>query len=296
MLSFSERLAQKSPLLLDGATGTELENRGVETSSPIWSAMALKDAPQLIEQIHFEYVNSGAEIITANTFRTHQRSLDKVGLGHQALSLTRKAIELARSAIERSGKHAYVAGSVAPLEDCYVPELVPSDEDLFLEHSLMAENLAAAKVDLLLIETMNTIREAVAAARAARHSGLPFGVSFVCGDDGRLLSGESVGKASLALEALGPAFLGINCIPASTLEHPLSSLAQATDLPLAAYGNIGQSHHFKAWRHSDDFSPVEFAQICELWLGHKVKIIGGCCGTSPDHIAALHSSIRKETS
>ena len=294
MLSFSKRLAQGSPLLLDGATGTELENRGVDTSSPIWSAIALENAPELIEQIHFEYVSAGAEIITTNTFRTHQRSLSKVNWSHKALSLTRKAVDLVRSAIDRSGNNAYIAGSIAPLEDCYSPELVPSNEDLFLEHSLMAENLASAKVDLLLIETMNTIREAMAAARAARQSGLPFGVSFVCGDDGRLLSGESIADAALAIQDFGPSFLGVNCVPANTLNHALSTLAQSTELPLAAYGNVGESHHFIAWKHTKDFSPHEYTQKSELWLDNKVQIIGGCCGTDPQHISALYSAIRKE--
>jgi len=184
MFSFNERLAEGAPLLLDGATGTELEKRGVDTSSPIWSAIALKKFPQLVEDIHFEYVQAGAEIITANTFRTHQRSLAKVALGHEAMSLSKKAIELVRRAIDRSDKNIFIAGSIAPLEDCYSPELVPSDEELFLEHSLRAENVAISNADLLLSETMNTIREAVAAASAASQTGLPFGVSFVCGDDG----------------------------------------------------------------------------------------------------------------
>ena len=109
---------------MDGATGTELERRGVDTSSPIWSALALLDSPKLLEQIHLDYLKAGAEMLIANTFRTQRRSLEKVGMGDQAAQLTALAVSIAQGAVRKSGKQAFVAGSMAPLEDSYKPYLV----------------------------------------------------------------------------------------------------------------------------------------------------------------------------
>ncbi len=110
-------------LLLDGATGTELDRRGVDISLPLWSARAIIDAPQAVQDIHSEYLAAGADAITANTFRTHRRSLAKAGLGDQAAELTRHAVQIATRARDQHNPAAMVLGSVAPLEDCYRPDM-----------------------------------------------------------------------------------------------------------------------------------------------------------------------------
>jgi len=199
-MTFLKRLTNRRPILLDGATGTELNRRGVNTDLPLWSAQALVTAPAVLHQVHADYVRAGAEVITANTFRTHRRSLARGGLGERAAELTRQAVDVARQAIHQAGygRPSYVAGSLAPLEDCYSPELVPPQAECEQEHAEMARNLAAAGVDLILVETMNTIREARAAVRAARATGLPVLASFVCHGDGNLFSGESIAAAPIA--------------------------------------------------------------------------------------------------
>jgi len=184
-----ERLTNPRPILLDGATGTELNRRGVSTELPLWSTRALLDAPQTLLEVHRDYVNAGAEILTANTFRTYRRNLEPAGLGDRAAKLTTQAVEIARDA---ANGRAWVVGSQPPLEDCYSPELTPDDDALWREHAEMSRNLASAGVDGILVETQHTIREAVAATNAATETGLPLMVSFVCGNDGRLLSGESL--------------------------------------------------------------------------------------------------------
>src|SRR5688572_1998339 len=97
-MTFLKRLVQRRPVLLDGATGTELNRRGTNTDLPLWSARALLEAPDVLRKIHLDYVRAGAELITANTFRTHRRSLARAGLGDQALPLTLQAVGLAREA------------------------------------------------------------------------------------------------------------------------------------------------------------------------------------------------------
>jgi S-methylmethionine-dependent homocysteine/selenocysteine methylase len=180
------RLRADAPLVLDGATGTELERRGVATLLPLWSARALDSDPELVRRIHADYVACGVDAVTANTFRTQRRTLARAGIGDRAEELTRRAVALARSA---AGDRAWVFGSSPTLEDCYHPERVPDAASLAREHAEHARHLALAGVDAILVETMNTQRESSAALRAARDAGVPALASFVCWDGARLLSG-----------------------------------------------------------------------------------------------------------
>lgn len=292
---FRDRLRHGPPLLLDGATGTELTRRGIDTGLPMWSAKALISAPDTLVAIHRDYVEAGADIVTANTFRTHRRSLAAAGLGGEAATLTTRAVQLAREATTMtpagSGRSVYVAGSIAPLEDCYSPDLVPDSEALATEHGEMATALAAAGADLLLVETMNTIREAAAAAQAAVATGLPVLVGFVCGRDGKLLSGESVEAAAGVLGSAGVDGLLINCSPMPGLAAVLAELAVATDLPIGAYGNVGYADDVAGWVNTDSVDPAAYARHAVDWLNLGARIIGSCCGTGPAHTAALQARI-----
>jgi S-methylmethionine-dependent homocysteine/selenocysteine methylase len=294
MLDFRKRLTDPDLIILDGAMGTMLEVRGISTEGPAWSARALLETPESISSIHREYIEAGAEIITANTFRTQQRSIGKQGWAGRALELTQKAVFLAKEAALQSDTDVFVAGSMAPLEDCYRPDLVPSRKDLELEHLLHAENLAIAGVDFLLIETMNSIQEAEAAANAAKRVGLPYGVSFVCNDAGDLLSGESLGDAMVAIEPNMPDFVGINCVPSAVLNHSINNLVAATNLPIAAYGNIGFNEDFPVWHSTRDYNFEEYSEETMNWRSSQLKFLGGCCGTQPGHIHSLHSAHKKE--
>lgn len=294
-MSFLKRLTQSRPVLLDGATGTELNRRGVSTDLPLWSARALLEAPETLRQIHTDYVRAGAELLTANTFRTHRRSLAHAGLGDQALALTLQAVGLAREAARaaENGRRCFVAGSIAPLEDCYSPQLVPPQDECEREHGEMARHLASAGVEVILVETMNTIREAQAAVRAARATGLPVLASFVCRSDHRLFSGETVTDAVRALAQLGVAGLLVNCTPSASIQHPFAELRAAVAglparVPLTGlYANIGHTDDITGWTNTEDVTPLEYAQLASGWLTQGANLVGGCCGTTPGHIAAL---------
>ncbi|MCO6457663.1 MAG: homocysteine S-methyltransferase family protein [Pirellulaceae bacterium] len=299
MDDFLSRLAAPGPIALDGATGTELQRRGFPTQLPLWSAAALWECPDLLLRIHQDYVQAGAELLTANTFRTHGRNLAAAGRQDQAGLWTHRAVELARQAAvlarQAAGERVWVAGSLAPLEDCYCPELVPPDDDLRREHSQMARHLAEAGVDLILVETQNSIREAVAATRAAVATGLPVLTSFVCGPDGRLLSGESVTEAAHAVRILRPGGLLINCAPAPDLAGPLAELIQAAGgLPVGAYGNIGRPDPQLGWQLTDAQDPSGYARYARQWIERGARLIGGCCGTTPEHVRALRALIDEQ--
>lgn len=275
-------------LLLDGATGTELNRRGIDTRVPLWSARALTSDQglQVLRQVHRDYLEAGATVLTANTFRTHRRALANTGYDSQ--SLTRLAVEAARDAIEQwGGEAARVAGSLSPLEDCYRPDQVPSEKACRTEHAERLQHLADAGVDLIVIETMNSIREAVIAAQLAVATGLPTWVCFVCGQDGRILSGESVALAAESLLPLGINAIGVNCAPADSLEIPLTELRAfcGPEFPLVAYGNIGYADATNGWVNTDAVDPDVYVRYAEHW---PAQILGGCCGTTPAHIRRLH--------
>lgn len=290
--SLPERLAAGEILLLDGATGTEIERRGLHTYVPLWSALGLMERPELVRAIHEDYARAGADILTANTFRTTARTLAHAGHDPaHAADLTELAVRLAREAAVASQRDILIAGSIAPLEDCYSPWLSPPDEVAYEEHLAHARNLAAAGVDFLMIETMPVIHEAVAAVRAARATGLPVTASFVLGSDGRLLSGETLADAVHSVAPLGVCALFVNCSPPGTITEALQSLRKLTDLPIGGYANLGTVDDTVGWKADERISGPAYAAAAESWLQAGAQIIGGCCGTRPEHIAALRALI-----
>jgi S-methylmethionine-dependent homocysteine/selenocysteine methylase len=289
--SLREALSAGAPLLLDGATGTELERRGVRAELPLWSSWALLEAPDTLRAIHADYLRAGADALTAASFRTHARSLAAAGLASRARELTALAVGLAREAAAESLRGAFVLGSAAPLEDCYHPERVPDDAALDREHAAHAQILVAAGVDAVLVETMNTLREARAAARAAREAGADVLVSFVCGADARLLSGEPLAEALDAVAALAPLALGVNCLPPHAVGPCLEPLRRSGS-PFLVYANL-DAPGAALRAHGDDASPEAYARHALAWLVAGAQLVGGCCGTTPAHLAAVAGALRE---
>lgn len=296
---FEEALSRRV-LLLDGATGTELERRGVPTPAPLWSAAALFNQPHVVAAIHRDYAAAGAEIIVANTFRSNVRALRAAGRLSRGAELARLAVQLARQAVaepdqalpdHRPGTGRFVAASVGPVEDCYSPELVPDEATLDGEHAELLGWLKAAGPDLIWIETMNTVREARAAARAAAAGGLPFVVCFVLREDGALLSGEPLDEAVPAVEPFGPLAVGLNCIPPRALATHLPRLRKLTDLALVAYAHINNAEPLPGWSYAQHVGPTEYAACAREWVELGAAIVGGCCGTTPAHIRALRDAL-----
>lgn len=287
-------------LLLDGATGTELGRRGVDISLPLWSARALIDAPQILEAVHRDYLQAGADIITTCTFRTHRRSLAKAGLGDQARELTHRAVEIAQRARDAVNHKAKVVGSVAPLEDCYRPDRAPPREQCEAEHRETIQHLSEAGVDGILIETQNTLRESVAAARQAMELVKPpalWMISFCTRSDGPpniLLSGESLTDV---LPSLRGAFaIGINCVAAPAIEAQVKLLRMLVpqNVRISAYANVGKATPEGAWIASDAVDPEVYAQYAARWIVAGATIVGGCCGTRPEMIAAIARGLKKK--
>ena len=276
--------------LIDGATGSELERRGVDVSLPLWSTCALIDAPDILAEVHRDYLDAGAEAITTATFRTHRRSLLKAGMGDRARELTRQAVEIATRVRDERRPDALVLGSVAPLEDCYRPDRVPDDETCLREHAELMEHLIDAGADLILIETMNHLREASAAVEAARRVAPGrWMVSFCTASDGVpgvLLSGEELTPFLPQVEDAQA--VGINCVAAASIASEVRLIRGVLpQTPIVAYGNIGCADEAGNWISSDTIDPYRYAEIVSTWIEAGATIVGGCCGTTPEHIRRL---------
>ena len=293
--SLAERLQSGPPLLLDAAMGSDLDRRGLPTTLPLWSAVGLLERPDLVQAIHRDNLQAGADIVTTNTFRSTARTLRKAGLAEAtADELDRLAVHVAIAARDESGRsNALIAGSIAPLDECYEPAFETADDVALAEHAAQARNLAAAGADFLMIETMPTIREAVLTTQAALQTGLPVTVGFVCeaasapGGAAQLMSGESLADAVAALRPYPVAMIFANCAAPSVISSALGQLRGLTDLPIGGYANVGQVDSDVGWNPAGALGGDAYAVAAAEWLDLGARVIGGCCGTHPEHTRAL---------
>ncbi len=281
--------------LLDGPLGTELERRGLVLPAPLWSARAVIEAPELLSEIHGEYARAGAEVHTSCTFRTTARALRGTAHATRWRELVHMAVEICRAAV---GPRARVAGSIAPLEDCFEPQHTPPDDVLIAEHALLARCLADAGCDLLLVETMPTLRELARATRAAVATGLPVWSAVTLGPRGNFFDAAGLAAARRAAEDEGAQAFLVNCTAPGLIGPALQ--AAAADAPvrlqLGAYANAlftvdGSQPGDRADAEAGavtEWPPRRYAAAAETWLSSGATILGGCCGTTPAHVALLN--------
>jgi S-methylmethionine-dependent homocysteine/selenocysteine methylase len=269
--------------VLDGALGTELAARGVPTPPPLWSATALLDeaGAGVVRAIHRDYARAGATVHTANTFRAKRRQA-----GAAWGELAARGVELAREAVPPGHR---IAGSIAPLADCYRPDLSPPEARA--EHRELARALAAAGVDLLLCETFPHIGEALVAVEEAAATGVATWISFTAGPRGDLLSADEIARGAREAVARGAQAVLVNCIPAASTLAYVERLA-ACGAPFGAYANAGDPSEGLGWRGergaaADEAAALAYAALARRWLHAGATLVGGCCGTGPAHIAAL---------
>lgn len=286
-------------MLLDAAMGSDLDRRGLPTTLPLWSAVGLLERPDLVRQIHLDNLLAGADIITTNSFRTTGRTLRAAGMeAARSGELDALAVRLAAEARVAGGRpEALIAGSIAPLEDCYLPVFETPADVALAEHREQARSLASSGVDLLMVETMPTSAEAAIALQAAVETGLPATVGFVCAPlDGpgapvRLLSGETLAEAVRVVEPLGPAAILVNCATPDVIGAALDEVARLTPLPRGGYANVGHTDGDVGWSPAGGMPGEAYADAVRPWLANGARVVGGCCGTHPEHTAALRRLI-----
>ena len=285
-MSFLERI-QHEILVGDGAIGTMLYAKGVALDANFEHLNLVK--PDLVRELHQEYVVAGAQVIETNTFGANRLKLGTIGLAHKLGAINRRGAELAR---EAAGRHVFVAGSVGPLPRLRGEERELSPDDLasiFREQML---GLADGGVDLFMLETFSDLTQLVAAVTVAKEFSLPVVASMAYLEGGRTAAGADVTDAVRVLSAAGADLLGINC-GAGPLEvlRTLEQLASLTDLPLAAYANSGFPE-FVDGRSVYLTTPDYFADRAVEMAGAGARLIGGCCGTTPDHIRRMSERLR----
>ncbi len=288
------------PVVLEGPKGTELQRMGRSVYEPWWTNEALlhDDGREQLRGVHRAYREAGADLVTAYTFRTNIRALQRAGADEDlSRELVSRAVSDARSAVDAGPPGGVVAASITTVEDCYRPDLVPTEAELRDEHGWLSARLAEEKVELVIAETINTVREGIVIAESFASAGLPVWVSFVCQDGGRLLSGETTGEAARAVAAAGAEAVLVNCTAMDDLDAALSGLAEHSPVPIGAYPNLEDRSGIEEWTPVDRYVPVAFtpeefaAEMTERIKRYDLGVVGGCCGARPEHIAALRSGV-----
>ena len=276
-------------LLLDGGTGTELRRRGMSLSGVTWSALASLTQYDLLRTIHSDYIDAGADVITTNTFATTRIVLESAGHRDDITRINTRAVAAAREAREMSGREVAIAGSISCLPPRFDVHAYPDESTERAAYVELAELLAEAGVDLLALEMLQEAHHAPIACEAARAVGLPvwLGVSCRLGA-GATLVGFDFPLVPLAecLEALlpfAPAAVNVMHTPAAAIEPALREMRARWPGPLGAYPEIGDGTPHAPHSVSPDSLA---AQACG-WIASGAQIIGGCCGTTPEHIRAL---------
>jgi S-methylmethionine-dependent homocysteine/selenocysteine methylase len=291
-------------IVIDGATGTELERRGAAMHDKAWCAMATVNNPALLRQVHEDYIRAGARLITANTFSTNRNMLEPAGLGLRFEELNRRAVELAQQARERTGTvgRVVVAGSMShqvPImggADQHDASAVPPPEVAAANFREMAKLLAASGVDLILMEMMSDPELANPAIAAALATGLPVWVGFSvrAGESGELLAYTrpelDMTEMLDAISLDGIRVAGVMHSQVNLIAPTIARLKRRWSGPLMAYPDSG---YFKMphWQFADIIPVNDFVAFNRQWIAAGVQVIGGCCGLGVQHIEALTASL-----
>ncbi len=282
-------------IILDGSMGQELMQRGAGRATGLWSAQALLDAPEIVAQVHRDYIDAGARVITTNSYSTIPSYLGKEGLAERYVELTGIAGRIAREVADAAEVAVQVAGSIPPLDESYRWDLVPDAQSAAPIYTNVVETLAPY-VDLFLCETMSCAQEAVNALTAVRAGApdKPVWVSWTLAEkpgEG-LRSHESIADAYAAIAEFEVDAYLFNCTDPKAISAALVELRQLTEKPIGAYPN--RFNVPENWTLDNEIkteyrelSEAEFVDFARDWRQTGASIIGGCCGIGPSYIRAL---------
>lgn len=289
---FIERI-QRGPILADGAMGTQLYNHGIDFDQ-CFDALNLTN-PKIVSEIHRAYINAGAELIETNTYGANRFKLEPYGLQDRVREINARAMKIAREAREISGTTTLIAGAVGPLGKLLEPYGQITVEQARIAFAEQIGALLEQGADLLILETFSDLREISLAIEAARAiSDLPIVAQMTFAEDGRTALGHTPEEVVVKLSTAGVDVIGVNCSVGS--RSVFSTVAAmhlaAPDIKLSAQPNAG----FPTERHNRVFYPsspeymARYAKRMVEELG--VSLIGGCCGTTAEHIAAMRQALQ----
>ena len=307
MTSLTERIDNHDILLLDGGVSTEIRRRGVALDKNVWSGLTTKTHPDQVREVHEDYIRAGAQIITANTYSTARHVLESINLGHEAKILNFKSVQLAQQARDEvAEEEVYIAGSMSSMPPLTSHQEVAVGEHVAASYREQAEVLARAGVDVIICEMMRDIENASIVIEAATATGLPVWVGYSAmladnGEDVRSLrwknrddttSAHDFGEMVEKLNPLGGALAGIMHTRIENIAPALKVLREHWSGPSMAYAETGNLI-LPDWRYEEVCAPAEYALEIRRWIDEfDVQVVGGCCGTGPEHIQALRDLLR----
>ena len=300
------RLKAGEVIIMDGGTGTEIQRRGTSTGRTAWSAEPMPDHPDLIREIHEDYIKAGAEIIITNTFSTGRDLLESAGLADRTAELNQLGVRLAQEARDRTAsvKPVLIAGSMSTMTPKDEPAVKPSYEEALAVYREQAQLLAAAGVEVIAAEMIIRTLDARAAVEAIRETGLPAWVGYSVQRDGEEYflglhgkhAGETIAQAVNAVAVDGVSALLVMHSQSEDTGPALHEMRKHTSLPLGAYAHAVEVS--TAWEpptaatlRLGTITPDEYLAYAREWVDAGVQIIGGCCGIDPGHIKTLKNGL-----
>lgn len=294
------KLAKGETIILDGGTGTDIQRRGVPMSSSTWCAEANLSHPEVVREVHADYIKAGADIIIANTFATSALLFNALDRDDELLAIDRAAVAIAKDAAK--GHAVAVAGSMSTMRPVVAGSDRTSKQQEWPEDKARAlfkrkaDNLAAAGVDLIMMEMMRDNDYSVWATQAAQATGLPVWIGISVERHNGKLTGfgredQDFDEVAGVLAALKPDAISIMHSSPNDTDEAIDILRRHWKGPIGAYPESG---YFKMpdWTFVDIIPPDELVARSRLWKSKGVSAFGGCCGLGPDHITALHKAFR----
>ena len=286
----------KKPLIMDGAMGTELMRRGIELPLPLWSSMSNIDQFDQVMNIHKDYIEAGSDILTTNTFRTTPRTFIKAGYSQNESEIIseqccNKAIEAAKHAVKK--ENTLIAGSVAPLEDCYEPLHFPGKEIAKKEFQLIIDRIIRKGVDILLFETMGNYEEIESVLQVSNHVDIQRWLSIVLKNKNSILDGTELQKVVELANKNKIDMVLINCTPVNIILEALDIFLGYRKGKWGVYPNAGENMPTK---DGEFVSKLDDESICKAIQGYitlGASVVGSCCGSTPNTVRKISNMIKK---
>lgn len=283
-------------VLLDGGMGQELIHRSKLPASPLWSAHVMMNEPEIVEAVHREYIEAGATVMTLNTYSATPERLARDASADLFKPLQAKAIEIAKKA--KGNTSTIIAGCLPPLFASYRPEMAPDLETCTAAYrQIVAEQ--KDHVDIIICETMASVKEAKAATMAGVEAGLEVWCALTLKDgEGTLLrSGEPLMDGILAAKAAGASAILVNCSWPESVSEAMPFLAKS-ELPFGGYANgftsidkLDAGGTVDGLTARTDLGPEQYSAHAMNWVKQGATIVGGCCEVGPAHIKHLHDAL-----
>jgi homocysteine S-methyltransferase len=301
MNDVQERLDAGEIVILDGAMGTELQRRGVPMDEVAWDAAALATHPDLVREVHEDYIKAGADVIITNTFATARHVLEPAGMGGQFRALNIRAVTLAKEAREDvADGPVFIAGSISTMSARADNSYEPRAEKARENYREQAEVLAESGVDVIVLEMMRDLEQTSYAMEAAVATRLPVWVGFSCKttDESTVVLQDGNHTLAQAIEQVPPLGASLVSIMHTLAEDTPAALREVTSHwqgPVGAYPHSGE-FIMPNWQFINMISPEDFTRKAQGWTGMGVQLVGGCCGIGPEHIRLLKERLAKPSS